>query len=903
MSPASIEPDAFEDDAQLHYKCGFHVQMIYYVSSVIAVIVDLFPIVLGLFAFMYPELHRKTAVYPQFFQYYDRTHAHQYYIFYNVVTFVWILLFFLHILGIGIAIFGVRLKKPMLMLPQLLLLVIRIGLLLFLFCSLVCFNAVGSAFCSVVNTVVAYLIPTVLCFRFVLEKYEMIQRILASAKTVHFKDRKRKLYTMAIPLRYLPFPRIHAGDLVFFRRLLNNQQNTSSFETAIIDVAVIDSDVYHVGMIVNEEKIVHSIPDRGVILQPLEQAIEQLHPDVVEVGKMDVTIEHKMKALSFAMNEVDHAEYNDLFTSDCLNSQNRRSFYCCQLVVFAYTAAFSLPSPFLNHQLNFKDKTGKIAEFWIDYYRKRNRDVPQDQSGSHPSKLRASPCVKLSALRYFSQSMGKLSVPKNFLQTLHFIGGAYSAAGSLKPFKVYEPRSGKQLSEIKPASRNEVNEIAQLAKKAQHQWAQTSWQERGDVLRKAARLIRKNVDVLSEWEVRDNGKPITEAIADVLSCAETFEFFSNVDVSGQHLPYSSRSHEYAYTCREPFGVVGAIGAWNYPIQTATWKIAPALICGNAVIYKPSPLAPISSVLLGQILSLAGVPDGLVNIVQGEAETGTAICECEEIRKISFTGSVSTGKQIAQRAATHFVKPVTLELGGKSACIVFEDADLEIAVNGAMMANFYSQGQVCSNASKVLVHESLLQPFVELLVKKVKAMKIGDPFDKSVHVGASISKEHLEKVLGYVKDAVGSGSELLCGGEDVKVDGLENGYFMSPAVLGNVPNTSRAYKEEIFGAVLLVVPFRDDETALEIANETEFGLAAGIFTNDLRKATSFSSRLMAGNVYVNTFNNTSPFVPFGGIKQSGYGRENGKAAIENYSQIKSVFINASGKLDDPFPSTQ
>ncbi|KAI6186582.1 Betaine-aldehyde dehydrogenase family protein [Aphelenchoides besseyi] len=901
MSPASLEPDAFEDDAQLHYKCGFHVQMIYYVSSVIAVIVDLFPIVLGLFAFMYPELHRKTAVYPQFFQYYDRTHAHQYYIFYNVVTFVWILLFFLHILGIGVAIFGVRLKKPMLMLPQLMLLVIRIGLLLFLFCSLVCFNAVGSAFAPwstllaffLLVFAVAYLIPTVLCFRFVLEKYEMIQRILASAKT----------FTMAIPLRYLPFPRIHAGDLVFFRRLLNNQQSTTSFETAVIDVAVIDSDVYHVGMIVNEEDIVHSIPDRGVVLQPLKQAIEQLHPDVVEVGKMDVTIEHKMEALGFAMKEVDHAEYNDLFMPDCINSRNRRSFYCCQLVVFAYTAAFSLPSPFLNHRLNFKDKTGKIAEFWIDYYRKRNRDVPQDQPGSHPSKLRASSCVKLSALRFFSQQMGKLSVPKNFLQTLHFIGGAFSAAGSLKPFKVYEPRSGKQLSEIKSTSRNEVNEIAHLAKEAQHQWAQTSWQERGDVLRKAARLIRKNVNVLSEWEVRDNGKPITEAIADVLSCAETFEFFSNVDLSGQHLPYSSHSDEYAYTCREPFGVVGAIGAWNYPIQTATWKIAPALICGNAIIYKPSPLAPISSVLLGQILSLAGVPDGLVNIVQGEAETGTAICECEEIRKISFTGSVSTGKQIAQCAATHFVKPVTLELGGKSACIVFEDADLEVAVNGAMMANFYSQGQVCSNASKVLVHESLLQPFVELLVKKVKAMKIGDPFDKSVHVGASISKEHLEKVLGYVNDAVRNGSELLCGGEEVKVNGLENGYFMSPAVLGNVPKTSRAYKEEIFGAVLLVVPFRDDEAALKVANETEFGLAAGIFTNDLRRATSFSSRLMAGNVYVNTFNNTSPFVPFGGTKQSGYGRENGKAAIENYSQIKSVFINASGKLDNPFPSTQ
>jgi acyl-CoA reductase-like NAD-dependent aldehyde dehydrogenase len=244
-----------------------------------------------------------------------------------------------------------------------------------------------------------------------------------------------------------------------------------------------------------------------------------------------------------------------------------------------------------------------------------------------------------------------------------------------------------------------------------------------------------------------------------------------VDLSGQHLPFSGKPDQYAYTRREPLGVVGAVGAWNYPIQTATWKIAPAIVCGNAILYKPSPLAPISSVLLAQLITNAGVPDGVVNIIQGEAETGVALCRSPDINKISFTGSVATGKLIAQNSSTDNIKPVTLELGGKASCIVFDDADLEMSVHGAMMANFYSQGQVCSNASKVLVHKSIIKPFTESLVSKVKQMRIGDPYG-DVHVGASISLGHMQRVKAFIDDAVKDGAKLLCGGERVIVKGLE-----------------------------------------------------------------------------------------------------------------------------------
>uniref|UniRef100_A0A1I7RSD3 Aldedh domain-containing protein n=1 Tax=Bursaphelenchus xylophilus TaxID=6326 RepID=A0A1I7RSD3_BURXY len=693
------------------------------------------------------------------------------------------------------------------------------------------------------------------------------------------------------------FPRPVPGDLIFFCRNAVSQE----FEAAVLEVAVVDSNVYHVALVVDREHVVHALPDRGVVQEPISSALRSLSPDYIELASLDVDTSWKERACEKAKKEVDQAFYNDLFSWECLDSQNRRAFYCCQLVVWSYYQSHpDHKNPFLAHQLNFKNADGVISEFWINYYRQRGRSVPQDEPGSHPSKLRISPGVQIKASRP-SRMSSKLSIPRTFLKNLHYVNGSYGSEGLSNKFVVYEPRSGEVLTEIGSATTQDVHEVVQVAKEGQKKWAQLGWQQRGEVLRRSAVLIRENVDLLADWEVRDNGKPINEAIADVLSCAETLDFFSNPNLAGQYLPYDGDDQKFAYTKREPLGVVGAIGAWNYPIQTASWKIVPAIACGNSIIYKPSPLTPVTTVLLAEILTMAGIPDGVVNIVQGEADTGTAICKHPDIRKVSFTGSVATGKRIAQNSNNENIKPVTLELGGKSACVIFDDADIEVAVHGAMMANFYSQGQVCSNASKVFVHSSIIEDFTNLLVNKVKAMKIGDPLDKSVHVGASISEDHINKVLGYVEDAVKHGAKKLYGGEKVKVPGLEKGFYMSPCILDNVQPSMRAYREEIFGPVLLIIPFEDEEEVLARANETDYGLAAGVFTTDLKRAHTFANRLAAGNVYVNTFNDVSPWVPFGGYNQSGYGRENGQAAIEHYSQLKSIFMNVSGKLDNPFPS--
>ncbi|VDO08884.1 unnamed protein product [Brugia timori] len=334
--------------------------------------------------------------------------------------------------------------------------------------------------------------------------------------------------------------------------------------------------------------------------------------------------------------------------------------------------------------------------------------------------------------------------------------------------------------------------------------------------------------------------------------------------------------------------------------TASWKIAPALMCGNAVLYKPSPFAPITSVVLAQILQAAGLPDGVLSVLQGEGETGQAICEHGGINKVTFTGSTATGSKIlASCSLLDRIKPVTLELGGKSAMIICEDADIDVAVTGALMANFFAQGEVCSNASKVLVHVSRYDEFRQKVVKQTKNLAIGDPLLKETKIGATISREHLNKVKTYISEAVQQGAKLLCGGDEVKVKGLENGYYLSPAILDSINEQMKIYKEEVFGAAMLIIPFQNNEDAIRMANDTLYGLAAGVFTRNLHLAYSLASKLHAGNIYVNTFNITNAMIPFGGMKQSGFGRENGIAALEAFSQLKSVFVNASEKLDNPF----
>ncbi|ETN72321.1 betaine-aldehyde dehydrogenase family protein [Necator americanus] len=672
--------------------------------------------------------------------------------------------------------------------------------------------------------------------------------------------------------------RAEVGDLIF----LAKNSTSCAFERAVSDAA--SSPYYHVGIIVHDNHVVHALP-RGVLYQTVIDMVADCEPDRVEIVYVKAKKSAKIRAAKYAEKKIG-MPYNDLFSPDCINSDGVESYYCSQLVTEAYHGEIEFPE----HKLNFKDENGEILEYWKEYYETRGRPVPQDEPGSHPASIRRAPELEMRLTRHLQKCMLDC---KSVTEALHFVGGAQVNFNTGKKFSVVEPRSGKRLADCHAATAEDVSNVVETAFKALPIWSGMSWLERGAVLRKTAELLKKNCEEIAHWECVDNGKPITEARMDVLSCIDTF----SQSLVGQHIPLSR--DRFAYTKREPLGVVGCIGAWNYPIQTCTWKVAPALACGNAVVYKPSPLAPVSAVLLGQILHMAGLPSGTYNVIQGGAETGSALIQNPLVKKISFTGSVPTGKKIMQGCASRNVKPVTLELGGKSSLIILDDSDIDSAVSGAMMANFYSQGQVCSNASKVLVHRSIVADFVAKLREKTSAMRVGDPLEEDTKVGAHISREHMERVKKYIDGAVADGARIVCGGDAVQVTGLEDGFYLSPCVLTDIRKEMAVYREEIFGAVLLVIPFDTDDEAIDIASDTTMGLAAGVFTKDLARAHSIVDRLHAGNVYVNTFNDVSPFVPFGGYDDSGFGRENGTAAIEHYTQIKSVFVSTAATLPNPF----
>uniref|UniRef100_W6NCD6 Lipase and Aldehyde dehydrogenase domain containing protein n=1 Tax=Haemonchus contortus TaxID=6289 RepID=W6NCD6_HAECO len=692
------------------------------------------------------------------------------------------------------------------------------------------------------------------------------------------------LQTLLKTMSDLELSQACAGDLVF----LAKETSACSFERAVSDVA--SSPYYHVAIIGRDKRLLHA-STRGVLSQSMEEFLNEYEPHRMEIVHVKAPEKAKRDAAAFAESKVG-MPYNDIFTPNRINSQGQESYYCSQLITEAYDGAVHFPE----HKLNFKDKDGDYLEYWLKYYRERGIDIPQDDQGSHPASLRRSPLLDMKLTRHLQK---KILNCKNVTNALHYIGGAAVRLTAGKKFQVIEPRSGSTLTECHAATPDEVDRAVATAQEAQKTWSKMGWLERGLVLRNVAKLLREHCEVIARWESIDSGKPITEARMDVLSCVDTFNYYGGAIYSqaGQHIPLGIE--RFAYTKREPLGVVGCIGTWNYPIQTCSWKVAPALACGNAVVYKPSPLAPISAVILAQILQLAGLPEGTFNVIQGDAETGQALVLHPLVKKVSFTGAVPTGKKIMQDCAARNVKPITLELGGKASLIIFEDADVESAVAGAMMANFYSQGQVCTNASKVLVHRSLEDNFVASLREKTKAMKIGDPLEETTRVGAHISREHMEKVKKYIDDAKAAGARVICGGEPIQVNGLEAGFYLSPCILSNIKKDMDVYREEIFGSVLLIIPFDTEEEAIGIANDTTLGLAAGLFTKDLARAHRVADRLHAGNVYVNTYNDVSPFVPFGGYGDSGFGRENGIAALEHYSQIKSVFVSIASKLENPF----
>lgn len=458
-------------------------------------------------------------------------------------------------------------------------------------------------------------------------------------------------------------------------------------------------------------------------------------------------------------------------------------------------------------------------------------------------------------------------------------------------FDSINPATGEVLARVAVSSAEDVDRAVSLARDGQKIWASMTGTERGRVLAKAALILRSRVSSLARLESMDAGKPITEATTvDIPSAADAIEYFAGVaaTIAGEHIDLV---RAFVYTRREPLGVCAGIGAWNYPLQIAAWKSAPALACGNAMIFKPSELTPLSAPELASIYKEAGVPDGVFTVVQGAADTGRALVRHPGVAKVSLTGEVSTGRAVMAEAA-RTLKHVTMELGGKSPLIVFEDAELDRAVTAAMLANFYTQGEICSNGTRVFVHRSIYDRFLEKLVPRVSALRVGDPLDPATQIGALISAEHMERVLGYVAAGVAEGARLLCGG--VRVGTAGN--FVSPAVFAECADAMKIVREEIFGPVMSVLRFDDEAEVIARANDTEFGLSAGVFTRDLARAHRVIARLEAGTCWINNYNITPVEMPFGGVKQSGLGRENGRAVIEHYTQLKSVYVELSDVVD-------
>lgn len=473
---------------------------------------------------------------------------------------------------------------------------------------------------------------------------------------------------------------------------------------------------------------------------------------------------------------------------------------------------------------------------------------------------------------------------KDFV-SYQFYDGAYQATSSDKVMSNYYPGNGRLLCSISVASKKDVDKAIASAEKGFEIWSQMSGTARGRILKRAAFLLRERTEEIAHIEVEDTGKPISEALeVDVATGADALEYFGGIAAS-LHGDYYDLEGSFAYTRREPLGVCAGIGAWNYPVQIACWKAAPALACGNSMVFKPAELTPRSALILAEVLKEAGVPDGVFNVIQGDAEVGQMLTEDERIRKVSLTGEVGTGRKVMASAAKT-LKHVTLELGGKSPLIICDDADIDQAVDAAMIANFYTQGEICSNGTRVFVHQDIKAEFLEKLIAKTKSLKVGDPMDKQTEIGALISQEHYEKVLTYIEQGKNE-AKLLTGGKAYTE--ISEGYYVVPTIF-DVPNDEAIIaKEEIFGPVMSVLTFTNEKEVIDRANATPFGLAAGVFTRDIQRAHRMVAKLQAGMCWINTYNDNPMEIPFGPYKQSGFGKENGLAALDAYSQLKTVQV--------------
>jgi acyl-CoA reductase-like NAD-dependent aldehyde dehydrogenase len=481
-----------------------------------------------------------------------------------------------------------------------------------------------------------------------------------------------------------------------------------------------------------------------------------------------------------------------------------------------------------------------------------------------------------------------------------FIDGRFVDAADGDTLASINPHDNSVLVDVAMAGAVDVDRAVAAAHRAFPAWRNLPAAERGRILLKAADLIESQAEELARVESLDTGHPIRDSrLIDVPRTAMTFRYFAGMadKVQGDQIPVDAGFLN--YTLREPLGVVGQVVPWNFPLMFTGWKLAPALAAGNCVVMKPAELTPLSSLLIAALLAEAGIPAGVVNVLPGLGTVaGQAIAEHPGIAKISFTGSTATGRRIVQASAGN-LKKVQLELGGKGANIVFEDADLTAAVNGAAFASFHNQGQACIAGSRLVLHESIADAFLEKFIALARSIRLGNPLDPDTEMGPLTSALHRDRVLGYVEIALSQGGELLSGGRSPRGE-LAAGCYVEPTVVRAASWRDRIAQEEVFGPFVTVLTFRNDEEALEIANGTEYGLGGGLWTRDLQRAHRFARELHSGMVWVNCYKRVNPASPFGGNGMSGYGREMGFEVMREYTQVKSVWINVDAKIPPHYP---
>ncbi|MEX9907428.1 betaine-aldehyde dehydrogenase [Providencia rettgeri] len=474
-----------------------------------------------------------------------------------------------------------------------------------------------------------------------------------------------------------------------------------------------------------------------------------------------------------------------------------------------------------------------------------------------------------------------------------YIHGGYvdSSQPECGRFPAINPANGETIADLQSATLEDIQWAVESAKQGQKVWAAMTAMERSRILRRAVDILRERNDELAYLETLDTGKPLSETrYVDIVTGADVLEYYAGLIpmLEGQQIPL--RDSSFAYTRREPLGVVAGIGAWNYPIQIALWKSAPALAAGNAMVFKPSEVTSLTALKLAEIYTEAGVPAGVFNVVTGQGgEVGQWLTEHPDIAKVSFTGGIATGKKVMANASASSLKEVTMELGGKSPLIIFDDADLDKAADIAMMANFYSSGQVCTNGTRVFVPESLKSQFEDKITERVARIKIGSPVDENTNFGPLVSFAHMENVLRYIALGKQQGARLLCGGERLMDGDFAQGAYVAPTVFTDCHDEMQITQEEIFGPVMSILSYQSEDEVIARANSSVYGLAAGLVTQDLTRAHRVIHQLEAGICWINTWGESPAQMPVGGYKHSGVGRENGVMTLQNYTQVKSIQV--------------